>query len=213
MPFLPHQPYVSLFESSAEVPRFVSSYRYWEDEAKIILGGYDVQAIQRLIRYRLFDDQNLPRMVLQNRNENIVMGFLLDLVAPQEEAFVKGFLQNQQVAEIIRRSRMASVPLLPWAWLPSWQDSDSDPEAIATAIDAESHLQFSRVAFEEWVRYSIGYRTTSVEWFLQQHTNLFIHLLTYLRGFPDEIEKYIKVEKVRLTKISVWVFKQANRLA
>lgn len=107
---------------------------------------------------------------------------------------------------------MASVPLLPWAWLPSQQDSDSDPKAIAIAIDAESYLQFSRVAFKEWVRYSIGYPTTSVEQFLQQHTNLFIHLLTYLRGFPDEIEKYIKVEKVRLTKISVWVFKQANRL-
>lgn len=200
-PFLPDQPYVSLFHSSIEVPQFDFHYPYWACEAKIILMGYDVKEIGRLIRYGLFYG-DLHRRVLRHRNKKTVKEFLLDLVPPQEAGLFVELSQDEQVEEIIRRSRVARIPLLPWAWLPSLQLRDSDPQAIAAAIDAESHVQFSRIPFEEWVRYSLGFRVISIEWFLQQHTNFYIHLLTYLSWFPDEIEKYIEVGKV-CRKISI----------
>lgn len=197
--FLPYQPYRPLFESSSEVPQFVFPCRYWEHEVTSILKGYDAQAIHRLIRYGLFDDE-LPRSVLQNRNGDRVKELLLELITPQEADVVANLLQNEQVDEIIRRSRLASIPLVPWGWHPRWQDRGLGPQAIAAEIDAESKTQFNRIPFEEWVRYSLGYPVVSVKWFLQQHTSLYILLWAHLNGFPDEIEKYSEVEKVLLTK-------------
>lgn len=157
--------------------------------------AYDVQALQRVIRYRLFRDENLPRRLLRSRNAGTVEEFLYNLVAPQEVPSLAEFSHGQKVEEIIRRARVFFPSLIPWSWFPR-RDANSDHQAIAAAIDSESHLQFSRISFEEWVRYSLGYQVISVEWFLQQHTNLFLHLLSYLNGNPDEIGVYVEVEKV-----------------
>lgn len=199
-PFWPNQPYISLFGPTAEVPQFVPSQSYWEGETKTILMAYDVREIQRVIRYRLCDP-NLPASILQIRDERIVERFLLALAAPQEAAFVAQLSQNDKVNEIIRRSKVASAPPVPWDWIPSLQSRELDSQAIATEINARSHHQFGRIPFEEWVRYSLGFRVITVEWFLQQHTNLSNHLLNYLNASPDEIEKYVEVEKVCFTKI------------
>lgn len=199
-PYVPNQAYTLLFQSSAEVPPFVTPYRYWEDEAKTVLMAYDVQALQRVIRYKLFRNESLPRRVLQNRNAGIVQTIALALAAPQEAALVAELSHNQKVEEIIRRSRMTNLSYIPWSWFPLMRGHGSDPEDIAEAIDSESHLQFSRIPFEEWVRYALGYRVISVEWFLQQHTNLYIHLLNHLNAFPDDASVYMAVEKVRWTR-------------
>ena len=188
-PFLPNQHYVSLFKPSAEVPRFNFPNSYWEGEARLILMGYDIHEIQRLIRYGFFSD-NLPRDVLRSRNKGTVDGFF-EIVAPQ----IVELSQDKQVEEIIRRSKVASVPLLPWGWFPSLQDLPA--KTIAEAIEAESHRQFTRIPFEEWVRYSLGYSVFSIECFLHQHTNLHKLLLDHLLDFPDEIEKYSKIEEIR----------------
>ena len=195
-PYVPNEAYTSLFQASAEVPPFVPPYRYWEDEAETVLMAYDVQSLQRVIRYNLFRSENMPRCVLQQRNAGMVDTFALELATPREAAFIAELSHNQKVEEIIRRSRMGNLSYIPWTWFPPPNGHRMDPKAIAVAIDAESHLQFTRVPFEEWVRYSLGYRVVPVEWFLQQHTNLYIHLLNHLNGSPDEIPIYIEVEKV-----------------
>ena len=195
-PYLPNDAYTALFQASAEVPPFVISYRYWEDEAKTTLMSYDVQSLRRVIRYNLFRNENMPRSILQSRTAGIVQDFALGLATPREAGFIAELSHNQKVEEIIRRSRLGNLSYIPWTWFPPPNSHKMDPKSIAAAIDAESHLQFSRVPFEEWVRYSLGYRVVPVEWFLQQHTNLYIHLLNHLSGFPDEIQIYIEVEKV-----------------
>ena len=194
--YMPHQTDLCLFQSSAEVPQFDIPYRYWEDEAKTLLLAYDSQALQRVIRYRLFRDGNLPRRALRRRGASTIEKFLLDLVTPQEVALVAQLSHNQRVEEIIRRSEMINLSFIPWSWFPP--HGRCDPEAIAAAIDAESHRQFSCIPFEEWVRYSLGYEVISVKWFLQQHTNFFLHLLNHLQGFVNDIQVYLEVEKVRI---------------
>lgn len=190
--------YPSLFQPSAERPHFFASYRWWEDEATTVLWAFDAQEIQRVIRYGLFPDENLPRTALQSRNESTVDKFLLTLVEMQERPFIANLSHVQKVEEILRRSKGTCPALVSWSWFPSLLDRDQDPRAIARAIDAESRLHFIRIQFEEWVRYSLGYKAASVEWFLQQHTALYIHLLNYLEAFPDEIGRYAEVEKVCL---------------
>ncbi|KAK1144883.1 hypothetical protein N8T08_004896 [Aspergillus melleus] len=185
--------YPSLFRPSAEIPPFAVSYRYWEDDT--VLWAFDVQEIKRVIRYGLFQDENLPRRALQNRNAATIDSFLLSLLEPQEKAFILNLAHVQKVEEILRRCKVISPPCVSWSWFPTQKDRALGPNAIAQAIDAESHLQFTRISFEEMVRYSLGYRVQTVDWFFQQHTALYIHLLNYLHEFPDEVEKYIEVEK------------------
>lgn len=201
--FIPVQStYSSLFQPSAERSRFSASYLWWEDEATTVLWAFDAQEIQRVIRYGLFPDENLPRTALQSRNESTVDNFLSTLVKPQERPFIANLSHVQKVEEILWRSKGTSPALASWSWFPSQLSCGQDPRAIAASIGAESRLHFIRIPFEEWVRYSLGYEAGSVEWFLQQHTAFHIHLLDYLNAFPEEIEKYTEVEKVCLHSIS-----------
>lgn len=105
----------------------------------------------------------------------------------------------QRVEEVLRRSGLPPFQPVPWSWIPQAPVHALDPQTIAQAIEAESHFQLSRVAFEHIVRASLGYTASSVEWFLMQHTTLYMHLLDFLRMFPDGIPVYLEVEKVKLT--------------
>ncbi|XHG09339.1 hypothetical protein AWENTII_012406 [Aspergillus wentii] len=195
-PLIPQQSsYPSLFRSSVEIPRFFVAYRWWEDEATTVLWAFDVQEIKRVIRYGLFRDGSLPRTALQSRNATTIDTFLLTLVEPHERLFLANLSHVQKVEEILRRTSVTSSPLMAWSWFPSLQDSELDPRAIAVAIDSESHLHFNRISFEEWVRYSLGYSAAAVEWFFQQHTAFYIHLLNYLHSFPEEVGRYVEVEQ------------------
>lgn len=44
----------------------------------------------------------------------------------------------------------------------------------------------------------VPYSTASIEWLLQQHTNLNIRLFNHLRAYPENISLYGEVEKVRI---------------
>ena len=196
-PFVPAQStYPSLFRPDAERRPFFATYRWWEDEASTVLWAFDAQGIQRVIRYGLFPNEDLPRAALQSRNQSTVDSFLLKLAGPYQRPFIANLSHVQKVEDILRRSKSACPSLIPWSWLPSPLSRDQDPRSIALEIDAESRLHFIRIPFEEWVRYSLGYQAASVDWFLQQHTAFHIHLLIYLRAFPEEIKRYSEVEKV-----------------
>ncbi|KAE8147800.1 hypothetical protein BDV25DRAFT_159603 [Aspergillus avenaceus] len=45
------------------------------------------------------------------------------------------------------------------------------------------------------VRFSLGYPAASVDWFFQQHTALYIHLMSYFNAFPEDLARYAEVEK------------------
>lgn len=192
------QSYQSLFQSSAEFPRFVVPYRWWEDEATTVFWAFNIPDISRVIRYGLFRDASFPRSSLLSRNADTIDAFLKTMSEPREQQLLGNLSHVQRVEEILRRSSIPALELVPWGWFPTPPGHSLDARAIASAIEAESHFQFTRIAFEEIVRASLRYNAPSVEWFLLQHTALYIHLLDHLQNYPEEIPLYIEVESVSL---------------
>ncbi|KAL4863783.1 hypothetical protein BDV12DRAFT_22373 [Aspergillus spectabilis] len=186
--------YPSIFRAIDERPRFSVPYRWWEYEAATILFSFDIEEIQRLIRYGLFKDEQLPRETLESRNPDTVDDFLTGLVGPQEKLHLGNLSLVQKVEEIIQRCKSTAPPLISWSWLPTRKDSDLNPLAIAKAIETESHLHFARIPFEALVRYSLGYSSPLVEWFLQQHTAFYALLVDHLNAFPEDLVRYAEVE-------------------
>lgn len=191
--------YQSLFHPGAEFPRFVVTYRWWEDEATTVLWAFKISEIRQVIRYGLFRDENYPRSSLLSRNADAIDAFLVALSEPHEHQVLANLSHMQRVEEILRRSSIPPFQPIPWGWFPLPPGHSLDAPSIAAAIEAESQFQFSRIAFEEIVRASLGYNAVSVEWFLLQHTDLYIHLLGHLQAYPEEIPLYGDVEKVRLS--------------
>jgi hypothetical protein len=190
--------YQYVFQIDNEFPR-VPCYPWWEDEATTVLWAFKNLEIRLVIRYGLFRDENLPRSSLLSRNVNTINAIFTALIGPGEHHLLGSLSHVQRVEEILRRSRLPPFQPVPWSWIPQPPVHALVPQGIAQAIEAESHFQLSRVAFEDIVRASLGYTATSVEWFLMQHTALYMHLLDFLRMFPDEISVYLEVEKVQLT--------------
>lgn len=186
--------YQSLFVASSEVPRHVFKFRWWEDEATTVLWAFNIPEICMVIRYALFRDENLPRSALLSRNSETVDTFLVALSDPREHQYLSALSHLQRVEEVLRRSRIPVVKPIAWSWFPPREPPD--PRFIASAIDIESHCQFMRMEFEEIVRAALGYPAPSVEWFLQQHTSLYVHLLDHLNVYPEQISVYLEVEKV-----------------
>ncbi|KAJ5233975.1 uncharacterized protein N7469_005741 [Penicillium citrinum] len=206
------QSYQSLFQIGTEVPRFVVPYYpWWEDEATTVLWAFKNLEIRLVIRYGLFRDESLPRSSLLSRNPDAIDSFFMALTEPREHQLLGHLSHIQRVEEILRRSSLPRFQPVPWSWLPQMSTQPLDPRALAHSIEAESHFQLSRVAFEDIVRASLGYTATSVEWFLMQHTALYIHLQDYLRAFPDDIPVYLEVEKQMRTKspFAHWAIVQA----
>ncbi|KAJ6001108.1 hypothetical protein N7481_001517 [Penicillium waksmanii] len=190
------QLYQSVFQIDNEFPRFVvPCYPWWEDEATTVLWAFKNLEIRLVIRYGLFRDENLPRSSLLSRNVNTIDAIFTAPIGPGENHLLDSLSHVQRVEEILRRSGLPPFQPVPWSWIPQAPVHALDPQAIAQAIEAESHFQLSRVAFEDIVRASLGYTATSVEWFLMQHTALYMHLLDFLRMFPDGIPVYLEVEK------------------
>ncbi len=191
----------SLFQIGAEFPRFLIPYRWWEDEATTVLWAFNIPEIRQVIRYGLFRDENFPRNSLLNRNADTIDTFLVALSDPREYQLLGSLSHVQRVEEILRRSRIPSFQPVPWMWFPPQPGHSLDAREIADAIEAESHNQFCKIAFEEIVRASLGYNAVSVEWFLLQHTVLYIYLLNHLQIYPEEIPLYIEAEQVSLDSI------------
>jgi len=186
--------YHSLFVATSEVPRHVFTFRWWEDEATTVLWAFNIPEICMVIRYALFWDENLPRSALLSRNYETVDSFLFALSDPREHQYLSALSHLQRVEEVLRRSRIPVVKPIAWSWFPPRELMD--PRIVASAIDIESHCQFMRMEFEEIVRAALGYPAPSVEWFLQQHTSLYVHLLDHLKVYPEQISVYLDVEKV-----------------
>lgn len=190
--------YPSLFQIGAEFPRFVVTYRWWEDEATTVLWAFNIPEIRQVIRYGLFRDENFPRNSLLSRNADTIDAFLVALSDPREHQLLGSLSHVQRVEEILRRSRIAPFQPVPWMWFPPQPGHGLKSREIADAIEAESHHQFRKISFEEIVRASLGYNAVSVEWFLLQHTVLYIYLFNHLQIYPEEISIYIEAEKVSL---------------
>ncbi|KAJ5153250.1 uncharacterized protein N7482_009728 [Penicillium canariense] len=187
--------YPTLFQPSAEFPRFAVPYRWWEDEATTVLWAFNIPEISQVIRYGLFRDENFPRSSLLSRNADTIDAFLVAMAEPREHQRLGNLSHVQRVEEILRRSSNSPFQPVPWTWFPPQPGHSLDARAIAGAIEAESHLHFRRLPFEEIVRASLGYPAISVEWFLLQHTVFFIYLSNHLQIYPEEIPLYIEAEK------------------
>ncbi|KAJ5613744.1 hypothetical protein N7528_007398 [Penicillium herquei] len=187
--------YQNLFVLGAEIPRFAISYRWWEDEATTVLWAFNIPEISQVIRYRLFRDDNAPRNSLISRNADTIEAFLVSLCEPRDQQLLSTLSHLQRVEEILRRSSIPPFRPIPWSWFPPLPDHSLDARSIAAAIETESHFQFGKIEFEELVRASLGYNAPSIEWFLLQHTALYIHLKDHLQAFPEEISLYVEVEK------------------
>lgn len=194
--------YPSLFQIGAEFPRFVVPYRWWEDEATTVLWAFNIPEIREVIRYGLFRDENFPRNSLLSRNADTIDAFLVALSDPREYQLLGTLSHLQRVEEILRRSRIQPFQPVPWMWFPPQPGHGLSAQEIADAIEAESHHQFRKISFEEIVRASLGYNAVSVEWFLLQHTVLYIYLHNHLQIYPEELPLYIEAEKVSLATLA-----------
>ncbi|KAL4805536.1 hypothetical protein BDV18DRAFT_21205 [Aspergillus unguis] len=194
-PYMFGQPsYASLFRASEERPQLNNLRRWWESDINTILWSFDLEEIRRVIRYGLSPDENHCWLALQRRPPNTILDFLSALVKPQDRPYYARLPHEKKLEEIIHRCRLPTPPVMVWGWLPLRRDSGLDPLVIAKAIDTESHVHFARITFEEMVRYSLGYSCNRVDWFLQQHSCLYAHLLDHLSAFPEEAARYAEVE-------------------
>ncbi|KAJ5475438.1 hypothetical protein N7539_007725 [Penicillium diatomitis] len=187
--------YHAIFHAGAEFPRFAISYRWWEDEATAVLWAFNIPAICQVIRYGLFRDENFPRNSLLSRNTDTIDAFLVNLARNEEHQLLGSLSHVQRVEEILRRSRITPFKPVAWMWFPPQPGHGQTVEEVANAIEAESHHQFRKIAFEEIVRASLGYNAPSVEWFLLQHTVLYIYLVDHLRTYPEELPLYLAVQE------------------
>ncbi|KAL4924876.1 uncharacterized protein BDV17DRAFT_201029 [Aspergillus undulatus] len=183
--------YPSVFRASEERPQVRFPYRWWEEDAKSIFWGPDAESMQRIIRYGLLTDRQLPYMALKLRSVPDVNDIISKVVSSEESV---GLSLEQKADMFIRRCKPTVPPKILWGWLPARKDIDLDALVIAEAIESESYLHFTRIPYEELVAYSLGYPSKGVEWFLQQHTRFYAHMLSHLLAYPEEIEKYTSVE-------------------
>ncbi|PGH28853.1 hypothetical protein GX50_08401 [[Emmonsia] crescens] len=185
----------SPFNVELKPPRFDVQWRWWEDEASFILRAFTVEAIKRLVQFRLYHDDNLPRSILRSRDANAVTAFLNSLLPSNDGTIVAQLTHYDRVDKLLSLCRSKDSEARPWSWLPTTPFSDLGYETIARDVNEESYLQFKAVRFEDWVHYSLGYPTPSVEWFLVQHSQLSSYLIDYFNEFPDQAHKYVEVEK------------------
>ncbi|KAJ5471377.1 hypothetical protein N7530_008734, partial [Penicillium desertorum] len=167
-----------VFRPNVAIPVFCVTYRWWEDEAINMLWAYDSNDISQAIRFGLFHDEPSPRSSLLSRNMQFINEFLLAASKPYEHGRLSKLSHLQKVEEILLRSRCLS-----------------HPGAIALEIERESHLHFQQIACEDIVRSALGHKAVSIEWFFQQHTSLYGHLLDHPHMYPDEILLYLEVEE------------------
>lgn len=168
-------------------------YRWWEDEAQPILWAFNIADINRLLRFRLYDNDEFPKMILQLRNTDTLSEFVIALV-PGSMPGLLGLTHQEKVDEIIRLCRPNHFAP-PWNWIPSYLN-EMYPAKLAMEINIESILQFRAVPFEDWVRYALGYPTLSVVWFLEQHMQLYKLVSEYLSKYPERYHIYVEAEKV-----------------
>lgn len=196
---MPARPrFAPMFQAAAEVSPFNVTYRWWEDEGSAVLYAYDAREICQVIRFCLFVDRNWPKSLLIRRAGSLIEDFLGRLLRDQFGVHTDPNAPHEEKVEDIFRRLEPPAPSSPnWSWFPAQARHEKDPRTIANKIDAESHIHFKDVSFEEWVRLALGYSSSSVDRFLLQHDVFLVHMLRYLESHEEEVEKYLEVEKVR----------------
>ncbi|WEW57491.1 hypothetical protein PRK78_002958 [Emydomyces testavorans] len=183
---------VTLFDTELTPPQFQVSYRWWEEEALPILWAFNIGDIKRILQFRLYDDDEFPRKVLQHRNTATLTEFVCSLL-PAGRADLVDLAHHEKVDEVISLCQPNNIQS-PWNWFPSYFN-DVHPATIALQINVESVFQFKAVPFEDWVRYAIGYPTMSVVWLLEQHRELYNIVCAHLDRHPEVEYIYVEVEK------------------
>lgn len=186
-----------MFDTDLTPPQFYVPYRWWEDEASMIFMANTIEDIFHLIRFRLYDDDDLPQRVLQSRNTDAISRFLARLLSSNRAAFTPALSHQHKVGEILRLCRLEGTSSTPWGWSPP-SPNNIDVSMIAASISEESRRHFNTVPFEDWVHYSLGYPTLSVRCLFTQYKE-FCHILSdHFRHFPNEIDTYIRVAEVSI---------------
>lgn len=183
--------------SIAGIPQIDEKDSWWFDEGSIILRAFNFEEIRQVIRYRPFPNDGYPRMCLLYRNE----AFLTGLLGFEGHQSPEQLSLEQMVDKILLQSITPFRPV-PWDWSPT-PGCPQDAQAIADAIERESHYQFGTIPFAEIVRASLGYKTDAAEWFLHQHTLLCEIITEHFRHHPEEISLYKEVEKVYCTSLFI----------
>ncbi|KAK2782671.1 hypothetical protein FQN52_000771 [Onygenales sp. PD_12] len=180
------------FQINAEPPQFAVRYRWWEDEARTILMGFCVGDIKRLVRFHLYHDDNLPREILRRRNTDAVTGFLSSFLPLGD---IHHLTHHDKVEKLLSRCQSNHYQPKSCDWFPVSPSIGLDMMSLVTSIDKESCQQFRIVPFEDWVHYSLGYPTPSVQWFFIQHSKLSSLLSDHLETFPNLAAEYVEIEK------------------
>ncbi|OKP13254.1 hypothetical protein PENSUB_1057 [Penicillium subrubescens] len=186
--------YRPIFDPTAEFPKFNGSDSWWVDEGMVVLRSFDFEEIRKVVRYRLYPHDSVPRTFLLQRSTAFIDNFLATLSESDGHQPPEDLSHAQKVEQILLRSGLSPSPREIWSWDPA-AGCRQDAQAIADSIETESHIQFGKIPFEEIVRASLGYKTDAVEWFLNQHTILYISLVRHFRRHPEEVPIYKEVEK------------------
>ncbi|KAI9766710.1 MAG: hypothetical protein M1840_006354 [Geoglossum simile] len=168
-----------------------------ENETVKILQGDNLDDLKRLFRFRLYQDDSLPRYGLRDRPRVTLdtLLILLRLEAGNQEP-LPDLDVDQKVQGILGLlPQRPPPPNLVWEWTPQDALYKTDVESIATEIDRASYSQFRQIPFEGWVRYVLGYPEASVEKFLDQHHILCHQLSCFLSNQPEASKKFSQVEE------------------
>ncbi|KAJ6117961.1 hypothetical protein N7523_005712 [Penicillium sp. IBT 18751x] len=188
---LSNKPFV---HPEAEFPASPESCHGRKDEAKVLLWTCDSFNVKQVIRYGLYPDLEYVRCSLEKRDAKAIDDLLSALFEPHEHEAHAELSHREKVGEILRRS-LSPFQRIPWTWLPLPLGHTLSAQAIAEEINTETRLHFSKIAFEDLVRASLGYEAISVKWFLLQHNCFYMYLVQHLQAYPEEIPLYIDVGK------------------
>lgn len=171
---------------------------WWEDGAKNILRGNDLQDIKLICRFRTYSDENLPREILHTRWSPFLNAFFLNLHGGDRQA-VSDLNKDRKIEGILEKL------VLP---LSSSNPSDiqelhellqeEDVSQGALGLNKASCSAFKRIPFSDWARSARDPHelVELVDDFLDWHGSLQESVESHLRDNPDEMEKYLQMERV-----------------
>jgi len=174
---------------------------WWEDGAENILRGHDLQAIQLVCRFRTYRDESLPGEILRTRWPPLLNAFFVGLHAGDRETVVELDV-DRKVEEILKQLSPSSPSPDPLE-IHQLHDllREADVSLAALKLNKTSCSAFKRITFSDWARAARDPDecVEPVEDFFDWHGSLQDILEDRLQNFPDEIAKYIQIEKVDAT--------------
>lgn len=187
-----------------DVLAMATSYRVsslWDMEADSIFLSTDNSSIQQILQLGWYDNVDSLRHNLRCQVE--LLDPLLDSLRP---IMVEGGQQaTTQLTDHRKVEEILTLVIPPppsalwretWDWNPKKSVDEIDVLRIAAYIDEESCSYFKEVPFIHWLKCSIGYQIETLRRLLSKHFRLSCSIYAYLLMHPNELDKYIAVEKV-----------------